>query len=339
MVARMINAFVDPFALACPSEEDGREHLERYLTSLLEWRDLAETECLSTYGTATAAQVLTTTGGFPPWQRVRTLIERFGMAEELGPQDVFNVLQRFTDRMPTIEESLGVDDLLLDNVQCVPASYKARAAAFADEFERLLALISLLVELRGLPVSQQMVITRDLARCPEQLQFKAVVLDAEGPSAAEIAIPKDVAGGLGAYGCSAQLKLAVDPLQLWEQGCYRFAVELFTGRQAVAASVNAIPRWSLGAHFADSVEGLNVTGRAIGQSILRACAKTVLSQDMAAVHAIRVSAAANADQRKRGQDSAWRRDVDHEYHLHYWNTSAGPELAVLAAHKDLGIPE
>jgi hypothetical protein len=335
----MVDLFLDPFVLSCPSDADDEGQLERYLTSLLQWRDLAEMECIRLYTTARAAEVLTDTGGFPPWQRVRTLIERFDMTEELGPQDVFNVLQRFTDRSLTIEDRLGIDEILIDDVECVPDSHRARDLPFADGLERLLAMVCLLVELDNSPPSSQLVLTRGLGRCPERLTFKAVVHDVEGPSEERISCPRQLAGDFAAFGCSAQLRLAIDPLQLWEEKCYSFAIGVFAESQALAASVGAVPEWRLGSRFAASIEALHLNNRVIGQSILRACAKTILSQDMAAVHAIRIREAASSVQLKRGRDSAWRRDIDHEYHLHYWSTPAGPELASVVAHKDLRIPE
>jgi hypothetical protein len=37
--------------------------------------------------------------------------------------------------------------------------------------------------------------------------------------------------------------------------------------------------------------------------------------------------------------AAWRRDIDHEYHLHYWVGRAGViELAAVVPHNEFGIP-
>jgi hypothetical protein len=48
----------------------------------------------------------------------------------------------------------------------------------------------------------------------------------------------------------------------------------------------------------------------------------------------------NEPQQKRGQDKAWRRDIDYEYHLHYWECDDGSvEFASVVTHNDFSIPE
>ena len=60
----------------------------------------------------------------------------------------------------------------------------------------------------------------------------------------------------------------------------------------------------------------------------------------AATHALRSGAGGGNRQRMRGKDSAWRRDVDYEYHLHYWECEAGNvELANLVVHNEFSISE
>ena len=56
-----------------------------------------------------------------------------------------------------------------------------------------------------------------------------------------------------------------------------------------------------------------------------------------ATHWIRTSTGGNASQLKRGNDAAWRRDIDHEYHLHYWITIDGFEFSVVVHHNDFSI--
>jgi hypothetical protein len=42
----------------------------------------------------------------------------------------------------------------------------------------------------------------------------------------------------------------------------------------------------------------------------------------------------------RGRDKAQRRDIDYEFHLHYWECANGTiELASVVHHNDFSIPE
>jgi len=72
---------------------------------------------------------------------------------------------------------------------------------------------------------------------------------------------------------------------------------------------------------------------------LRALAKTVDGQNMRKVHPKRTGSGGSDPQEMRGQDKAWRRDIDREYHLHYWECAGGTiEFASVGAHNMFDIP-
>jgi hypothetical protein len=57
------------------------------------------------------------------------------------------------------------------------------------------------------------------------------------------------------------------------------------------------------------------------------------------VHALRESGSGGAPQRTRGGHRAWRRDIDREYHLHYWQCSDRIEFGWIGPHNDFHLPE
>ena len=110
-----------------------------------------------------------------------------------------------------------------------------------------------------------------------------------------------------------------------------------------------------GAPFdADAIPGFAVRGelletaRAHGfateppkaERLIRAMSRTVLGSDLSKAHALREGAAGTAKQVMRGKDTAWRTDVDYEFHLHYWRKETGEiEFAVLVTHNNFSIPK
>jgi hypothetical protein len=78
------------------------------------------------------------------------------------------------------------------------------------------------------------------------------------------------------------------------------------------------------------------------RALFRSIAETVDRLKLAATHALREGQSGGAPQRHRSTDgaTAWRRDIDYEYHLHYWECSDGTvELASMGPHNDFSIPE
>ncbi|MDR1578339.1 MAG: hypothetical protein LBT86_08995 [Deltaproteobacteria bacterium] len=72
--------------------------------------------------------------------------------------------------------------------------------------------------------------------------------------------------------------------------------------------------------------------------ILRSIVETIKRDNLLAVHAPRTGSGGNAPQRTRGSDKARRRDIDREFHLHYWERADGTvELASVVYHNDFSI--
>jgi hypothetical protein len=98
--------------------------------------------------------------------------------------------------------------------------------------------------------------------------------------------------------------------------------------------------WYYGSEFFETVSKLGfIHEEKKIRRLLRACAETVLNESLGATHWLRTGKGANDPQRMRGNQGAWRRDIDDEYHLHYWSTERGPEFASVVQHNDMSIPD
>jgi hypothetical protein len=73
--------------------------------------------------------------------------------------------------------------------------------------------------------------------------------------------------------------------------------------------------------------------------ILRALSETIDGVNLRAVHEKRTGPGGGNPQELRGADKAWRRDIDREYHLHYWECADGStEFASVGPHNMFDIP-
>lgn len=51
---------------------------------------------------------------------------------------------------------------------------------------------------------------------------------------------------------------------------------------------------------------------------IRAITEEILHINMKDIHELREKKGGNSNQLKNNDHSVWRRDLDYEYHLHYW---------------------
>lgn len=180
--------------------------------------------------------------------------------------------------------------------------------------------------------------------------------------------PKDCLGGnvVFPHRFSGEVKTVHDPCALaesldvaylaeilkrgWTDNDMLFSIQLslykFRIRAATATpEIISIARVKsfVGRRFLESVrECCRNNPKSLAAKLLRAIWETVDKRRMNAVHRLRTGSAGGARQRIRSRDgaNAWRRDVDPEYHLHYWKKADGQcELAKVAVHNSFDIPD
>lgn len=110
-------------------------------------------------------------------------------------------------------------------------------------------------------------------------------------------------------------------------------------RQLTTDTVPA--NWSMGTHFISDLRALNILRvPGLAQRVLRACTEILLGSAQPDSHWLRKSRSGNAAQIKRSGWAAWRQDVDHDIHLHYWMAEDGRiQLASIAGHNVFTIPD
>jgi hypothetical protein len=75
------------------------------------------------------------------------------------------------------------------------------------------------------------------------------------------------------------------------------------------------------------------------EKLFRSINETIFNENQGAVHPLRIDKGGNSPVKKRGEDKAQRRDINYEFHLHYWQCENGKiELASIVSHNDFTIP-
>jgi hypothetical protein len=336
----MNSVFLDSLMFGCPVNATADEVFD-LISSLLECREISENQWIRMYVSEQAAESVARAGlGFPPWKSLNDSILENGLP--LNPGDVVQLMNGLLTRLPKVEEELGIRDILLAESICNPAIHPERGDVLRADFERLLGLISLFSEYHNAGQTDQCaVLTRPLNACPTTEDFSTRLEDVE-PDIGQI-LPRELSLSVQVFGCSRRYLANLNPVEIWCGAAHEqefvAAIEIYTGRAAIAAGLRNVGQWRLGRQLVLTIQGLNLQYRSIAESILRACSDTILGRNLGHTHAIRTTAAANSPQVRRGNDTAWRRDINYDLHLHYWSTPAGSEFAAVRQHNDMSIPE
>lgn len=353
----MPDLVIDAYVLAPPDDPAGAD---AYVARVLGLEALANGGCYRVVPTADAAEVLASTGRYPSYDALRA-------SPFASWRDVARVVDRLLRDTP-LEDHLGVATVVLDGPACVPDTHlRGRPAPFVAHHHRVLCLHALraadqpasaaavLTALDGLPAgpddaaggpaggpagsspTRRPVVARGTALV-ESVAAGGVTLD-ERAYRADILLVSDV----------DRVAADVGAVALWQDGCLQLALREAVRRRTVQDSgvgpdTARVPSgWEVGDDFwrTAAAFGFGHERGKIGR-LVDACVDAIVGDPRRGEpHPLRTNRGPNAANVTRARDDAvaMRRDIDDEFHLHYWRRPGrGPELASVVVHNDFSIP-
>ncbi|MGH7180115.1 MAG: hypothetical protein ACREJC_22245 [Tepidisphaeraceae bacterium] len=342
----MQRVILDPFLLACPDPEQGREAALRFVNSILACRELREVGWIDALISEEAAELLFAGDYYPGWNRLKSIVRIAGV-EHVQPKDVLSVISAILTKSRTFESWITLCDIHVKSHSCSPLdAFLNRPPAFIDELARLLLLILLARSLGRLEGWNGILFTRaDFASFADVSVSGVVDFQVSEPDRLEY--DYSIAQSIARICCSrVALHASVSALQLWlsanhDADTLHAAIRVLAIQvrpDLLEASDNMLRRWWFGPQFIKTAREhgfLDEPPKA--QRLMRAIVETILGDNLTATHALRSSPGGGSEQLSRGDKKAWRRDVDYEYHLHYWVSPRGHELYSVVLHNDFSI--
>lgn len=339
----MISGYVDGYLCACPPRDVPPQAFYEFINSLLEWHEVRFTPAASLFSSANTFSVLEATGSLPLWEPIAERIQTAGIVD-VQAKDVVGLVNSLLTKTAPIEDALGLNEFLCgrDYFQ-LPWAEGQRPEEFDELTRHLVLAMSFRARVADQDPRRHVLLTKGCAD-GSVVSVRAAVEDAEGYRRCDFEFPVEFNHDFRAATKRSTLWRGLDSGEI----CL-YAMEkrdpslLVIAIQEELSRRSATPRhWSVHSRFGESLWDLGGARNIIvARSVVRACAETVLEESMSATHRLRTGAGAGDSQRRRGRDGAgaWRRDIDREFHLHYWQTPTGPELASVVTHAEMAIPE
>jgi hypothetical protein len=339
----MISGYIDAFLVACPSSDEGAAAFQTYVDDLLQWSRLRTDTGVTIYASTTAYDVLAATDSYPLWAPLSRNLAAFNLTH-VQAKDVVNLVHSLLTKAPVVEDVLGLAEFLCEAGCCRwPWAVGTRDHRFEVHAQHIVVAMCLVERQLANGQSRHLLFTRG-CESNSTISLDATVEDADGPNKLAFHWPLAARGTFGACVDASAVWDGTDVAEIFLEGLQRHDSELLLRavREALRRRGHAEVPWRVNAEFFATVLRLG-GGRQVSvvRAIIRACVETVIGENMRATHRLRRGVGAEEPQRVRTRDGAgaWRRDIDHEYHLHYWETESGPELAAAVVHSDLSIPE
>jgi len=352
----MLRVFLDAHLLAMPQRSDeplgeAVSTFEDYVKRLLELNEARRSGFASMFLPSDAEEALFEAGLYPLWDGLATALTAANLDGSYQPQDIVSVVDGLLKQLPRLEDELRIESILAEPADLHPDDYlREYPTALADSHRRLMLLACLLLRANGRSSCGDFVIVERLpARAPEvsvRGRIEDWVLSSPEPCQ-RFPLPLDLIDRVRLIRRWRDVRQVLDPLEVWRMAAsaehrifaFRTFLLSFAEANGLASSVAVSESWSFGSSFLGSVDMLGFgRERAKIQRLLTAMAATVFRINLNQVHQLRTGQAGNNPQVKRGQDGAWRRDIDDEFHLHFWSTPTGAEFAATVVHNDFAIP-
>lgn len=344
----MLSVTIETALLAPPISAPTPERVFKYVTDLLGW-SAAERAQVRVLRSQRAAEVLVESGRYP-YRHVLDLLIRQAGVEQYDAGTVAQYVEKFM-RCEEAESFLGISDFLDEGLTIVPDVYRAcNPSALRRDCERAVVMAAI-ARSASEPDHRNHAVASSHCDAGRYVSVRTTltILEHEREDLQALdRLPADFDGRCPLCASVADYLAQVDAVVSWSGAAdnrgLRAAIEAatFKSRQSrrVPLGLPGLPRLRLHPEFFDSANACGALDNlSLGERVLRAAVETIEGLNMPDVHPIRTDRGGGAPQRRRGQDAAWRRDIDDEYHLHYWECGDGTvELACIGPHNNYRIP-
>ena len=340
---------IDAGVLAVPHVDCAKDDAFQYVDTLLYWNQFLAEPWVDLYISERASEALIDDDIFPLRDHLRELLNMHGIVE-YSVNDIATLAEKLLSRTPYFETYYGVKDILSDHLETDPDVIRLITHdGLQSDLARCITLIAVLRKHCSQPLGGHSLILR---AAPKQvIQVRAQIHEIEHTRDDIPALPcppeffegdvlvcDDFRGLIECLDASAILVGASDEIGI------ELAIRIALFKYAIVQG--DFPEWGgviapdIGPKFRELCQQVCADqGDSLPPKIIRSIVETIKGQNLRAVHALRTGPGGNDPQKMRGSDRAQRRDIDREFHLHYWEHTAGTvELASVVYHNDFSIP-
>jgi len=346
----MPSVTIDAEVLAVTPNIATNDDAHTYIDTLLECRKLLDESRFDIYMSENASCTLFKDGLYPLRDHLKRLFEDSGIVE-YDVNTVSQIVDSLLNLTPSFEKYFKIRDVLTDKLTTNPDIQQLSSTVnLRSDLERCLVLVSILRKCCRTPVLDHFVILRKAPK--KSVSLRVFIHDLEHnrddlstlptlPEVfeGEVLVCDNFHGLIDCLDESAILLSSVDDVGL--------ELAILIALYKLRLTQGKEPDWDddcgllIGQKLHETIkESCADQASSFPTRVLRSIAETLDGVNIAAVHALRTGPGGGDPQRVRGPDKAMRRDIDHEFHLHYWQCDDGSvEIASVVKHNDFSIPE
>lgn len=346
----MPSVTIDTCVFAAPSIDVSYENVIEYVETLLDWKRLLNEPWIAIYLSENVSQLMLETSVYPIRENLKALFKSKGIVE-YDPNTVMPVIDQLLRLTPTFETYFRIKDILLDNVTATPDILSIHTSeGLKSDLARIILMIAVLRA-----CCHQEILDHSLIVKPwcggRRIKVSAQIADIETSRTDLFGLPECpefFRGEVVTCQNFREFLQNLDEIAIWQasddETGLEIAIKVAVYKSRILRGLD--PDWDdiRGFHFGPEFFirkcNLERTGcPGIEDRSIRAIVETIDKINLQDVHAFRINDAGSSPQLMRGHDKAWRRNIDREYRLHYWECPDSViEFSSIGPHNDLYFP-
>ena len=342
---------IDSGVLVIPNVAAPKIETIQYVEKLLDWKKLLEEPWVSIYMSERASESLTKDGLFPLRDQLKTLFNAHGIVE-YDTNTVATIVNFLLMITPSFETYFRVTDVLTENLETDPDVIRLITHGnLQSDLERCITMIAVLRKHCSQPLGGHLLILREVFKPVVKVKAQILAIEhSRDDIKGLVCSPEFFEGDVLVCDDFRGLIKCLDESTILIGASDDFGVELAIRIALYKYDIEQgdFPDWSgmivptIGVKFREFCQQVCIDqGTSLPPKIIRTIVDTVKGKYLYAVHPLRTGVGGNNPQRIRDLDKAkaQRRDIDNEFHLHYWDCIDGTiELASVVYHNDFNIP-
>lgn len=314
-----MNFFIDPYIFSLDKNNITKYQIELFIEKIIDWKKLIDCNWSNVYKLRETFDILFKNNLFPLVNDIKDIIAKHNI-DYIQPEEVDKILNSLLNKLPTVEDYSKISDLLIDNDDFT--FNDSRNDDFKNAFKKLTILAKLDCIQNKTNEDSSIIISTELMQSKIEYNVKLSIVESDNT----FDLSKPFKINFHQYTTYKSFCLSTDPKVIWlnyiDNNCFKVSlyISLYQyDNQFEYFYFDKEPNFKFSESFYKSLKDLRFNDDETKANILiRAITEEILNINMKDTHELRETKGGNSKQLKDNNYSAWRRDLDYEYHLHYW---------------------
>lgn len=314
-----MNFFIDPYIFSFDKDTFTKDQLEEFIENLIDWKKLIDLNWGRVFKPTETFDILFKHNLYPLVDGLKELVDKYNI-DYIQPEEIDKIVNSVLNKLPVIEDYSEVKDVLIDNDNFKVSG--KRNEDFIYILKKLVTILKINCTINKRREDENVILSKDVDSPIIKFDALISIVDSIHNIDLPIALNIEFFHFVNFKEFCSKIEPAIIWINAQNDMCIKMAIYIKIFQHDESEDYiyqDNEPNFILHDTFFKSMRALNFhTDEAKIDILLRALYEEILNINMKDTHELREGKSGGSKQIYHKGYLAWRRDIDYEYHLHYW---------------------